>query len=333
MNLNPAKAEFTATEHGAIREKIAMIRAEQPIAQAQISRESGVPESMLSSYLRDRYNGDNNIPAAGLHRWIESRERAMKLRNRRPVAPSFQALPTSQRILGVLDTAREMGRIVTITGDPGTSKTATARAFCRDTPRAWLATMKPSTAGVQPMLLAILAAMGEADAKGSPQMLSERIESLATQAQSIIVMDESQHLSDKSIDQLRAINDTARAKGALVGIALLGNEGIMNRIGGTGSRAAFAQISSRIAMRRKYEKPDPADVAMLAQAWAEANNEILTKPELDFVQKVAARPGGLRNVEMMFEAALLVCLENQEPLALDHLQGAFGQLSGLNLAA
>ena len=333
MNLNPAKSEFTDQEHAEIRRAIEGALTSDSLTQAEISRQSEVAQSTLSSYLKNKYQGDNDAPAALLHKWLEGRKRAAALRQRMPVAPSFITLPTSNRILSLLDMAREMGRLVTITGEPGTSKTASARQYCSETSRAWLATMDPSTSGVPTMLLEVLSAMGEPEHKGTPQVLSKRVVAKAAEAKGLIIIDESQHLSDKALEQVRAINDTTRRMGSPVGIALIGNEAINNKIGGTGTRAAFAQVSSRVAQRRIFPRPDARDVSALAQAWADANSEVLTKVELDFVQKIAARPGGLRNVEMTFEGALLVSLDAGEPLNVEHLKGAFHQLSGLNIAA
>lgn len=332
MNLQPAKTEFTPDEHAEIRRKVQeALAADKGLTQAEISRQSEVSQSVLSSYLKDSYAGDDDIPAQKLTKWLAGRVRAAELRARLPVAPIYQALPTSQRLNVLLIMALETGRMVQITGSPGVGKTATARQFCAGENRAWLATMDPSSAGVPTMLLEVLEAMGVDDAKGTPQVLSKQVLKRACEAKSVIIIDEAQHLSDKALEQLRAINDTARQRGKSVGVVLMGNEKIAGKIGGTGNRLEFAQVASRIAQRRNVTKPDPRDVSALAQAWADANGEHLDKPALDFCQLIAGRPGGLRNIEMTFENALLMTLEVGEPLTVEHLKGAFHQLSSLSL--
>lgn len=332
MNLQPAKTEFTEAEHADIRrEVLAQLKADADLTQAEISRQAELNASTLNEYLKGTYKGQNNSPAAALWKWLEGRRRAAELRARLPVSPVFQPLHTSKVIIALLDIARETGRIIQITGAPGVSKTASARQYCASNTRAWLATMDPSTRGVPTMLLEVLAAMGEDDVKGTPQALAKRVLTEASKAKCLIVIDEAQHLSDQAIEQIRAINDTARRKGVTVGIALLGNEKVVSKIGGTGGKAEFAQVSSRISQRRFFVRPDERDVTQLAEAWADANNEHLDQPTLDFCQKIARTPGGLRNVEMTFENALLVTLATGEPLQLEHMKGAFHQLSGLNL--
>lgn len=332
MNLQPTKTEFTEAEHDDIRRAVQeALAAEAGLTQAEIGRQSEVSQSVLSSYLKASYGGDNDVPAQKLTKWLAGRRRAAELRARLPVAPMFQPLHTSKIFQALFVMALETGRMVQITGSPGVSKTATARQFCANENRAWLATMDPSSAGVPTMLLEVLEAMGVEDAKGTPQILSKMVLKRASEAKSLIIIDEAQHLSDKALEQLRAINDQARAKGRSVGIVLLGNEKVAGKIGGTGNRQEFAQVASRIAQRRNVVKPDPRDVVALAQAWADANREHLDKAALDFCQTIAARPGGLRNIEMTFENALLMTLEVGEPLTVEHLKGAFHQLSSLNL--
>lgn len=334
MNLNPAKTEFDPTEHEEIRRQVEEIKLFETLTQAEIGRQAEVPQSTLSSYLKRSYGGDNNVPAAALHKWLSGRKRIAAQGLRLPIAPSFQPLYTSDKILALFDMAREMGRLVMITGAPGVSKTATARQYCATAQsRAWLATMDPSTSGVPTMLLEILSAMGEGENRGTPQVLAKRVVEKAAEAKGLIIVDEAQLLSDKAIEQLRAVNDTTRRRGMPIGIALIGNDELSAKITGNGTKRAFSQVSSRVAQRRAILKPDPRDVAAMAQAWADANGETLTKREIDFLQMIAARPGGLRNVEMTFEGALLVSLNAQTPLTVEHLQGAFAQLSGLNLAA
>ncbi len=333
MNFTPGKTAFTDAEHAALRAEARRAITDENLSQAEVARQADMSAAVLSEYLKDKYAGDNNTPATALHKWVEGRKRAAEIRTRLPVAPTYQPLHTSKRIMALLDYSREMGRIVMIAGAPGVSKTATATQYKNDNNRAWLAAMDPGTSGVPTMLLEILAAMGESDAKGTPQQLAKRVVAKAVEAKGIIMVDEAQHLSDKAIEQLRAINDKTRAMGSGIGIALIGNDGAYSKVGTAGTKAQFAQVSSRFAQRRFYAAPDPKDVIGVAQAWADANDEQIGKAEFDFLQLIAAKPGGLRNVEMTFESALVSARGQSAPLTVEHLRGAFAGLSGSQRAA
>jgi DNA transposition AAA+ family ATPase len=257
------------------------------------------------------------------------------MRRQLPVHPSFQPLYTSQRFMTLFDYARELGRMVVIAGVPGVSKTASARQYSQDNNRAWLATIEASAGAVPMMLLEILRGMGEPEASGTNQKLTQRIVARIGDSKSVILIDESQHLTHQSIETARAINDRCRQlyPSTGVGIVLLGNEELYEKVGTTGGKRAFAQVSSRIAQRRYLIKPDPRDVAGLVQAWADANGEVITKDMLGFLQSIAAKHGGLRNVEMTFEGALLAARGDSQPLQIEHLAGAFAQASGQAHAA
>ena len=323
MNLVPGKSTFSEAEHIELRAETEKVKTFEKLTEAEIARQAEVSPSTLNSYLKGRYQGDNNSPAAALHRWLQSRRKVAELRQRLPVAPTFQPLETSRKITSTLQYAREMGRMVVIAGAPGMSKTATCRQFASETPRVWMATLDPASRGVPTALCEILASMGEPDARGTPQTLSRKIGAKAAEAKGLIIIDEAQHASDQTIEQVRSINDRYR-----VGIALVGNEEAYTKVGTAGTRKAFAQVSSRMAMRKVFGAPLPADVTAMANAWADANRETLTEPEFKFLRTIAAKPGGLRNVEMTMEAALLAACGADQPLQLEHLQGAFAQLAG-----
>jgi DNA transposition AAA+ family ATPase len=331
MNLIPGKTEFTEAEHADLITRVKRVRASGGLSQADIGRQAEVPSSSLSQYLNGAYPNEAGRAeiAAKLTRWLKALDAEQSLRRQLPVAPTYVALKGSKKISTLLAYARQTGRMVLVTGVPGVSKTASARQFREDNPRTWYTAMDPSTRGVPTMLLEILAAMGVSDAKGTPQALMRMIHQHAVEAKGLIIIDEAQHLSEQAIEALRAINDRSRATGSPVGIAMLGNEMAYNRVGTTGTQSAFAQVSSRFAQRRWIVAPDAEDAAALARAWAETNGEEITSAELSFCQLIATKPGGLRNIEMTMESALLAARGGQEPLTIDHLRAAFEQLSGV----
>lgn len=327
MNLNPGKTEFSEAEHADLRREVERVKREDGLSEAEISRQADIGAPTLNSYLKAKYQGQNDPVAVALFRWLEARRIAKDVRRKLPTKPSFQPLPTSKTIEHRIHYARAMGRMVVVTGSPGVCKTATARQYCADTPRAWLATMDPATRGVPTMLLEVLAAMGIVDVRGTPQQLSKRVVAKAMEAEGVLLIDESQHLSDQAVEQLRSINDKTTQLGRGLGIVLLGNEEAYSKIGPTATKQAFAQVSSRIAQRRYIVQPAREDVVGLAHAWGAANREEVTADMVAFLIEIAMKPGGLRNVEMTFEGALIGAFGSEEPLSIQHLKGAFGSIT------
>ncbi|HJV42387.1 AAA family ATPase [Caulobacter sp.] len=333
MILNPGKTEFDDQDHAQIVAGVKAAIASDGLTQADISRLTEVSATTLSTYLRNEYTGDRNAPATKLNKWLENRKRAAAHKQRLPVQASFVLTQDAKRMMQRFDYALNMGRMILVGGQPGLGKSVTCRQYAADDNRRWLATMDKTINSVPAMLIEILEAMGEANPRGVPRDLHRKIVKKAIEAPGLIIIDEAQHLNDASIEALRAINDSTRQAGRGVGIAIVGNDGVYARVGSTGTKAEFAQVSSRFAARTWLQEPDPRDVIAISQAIADANREIIGKAELDYLKNVAARPGGLRNVEMTFEGALLVAIGTNQPLALEHLQGAFHALSGIHQAA
>jgi DNA transposition AAA+ family ATPase len=325
MNISPGKLEFTEEEHAQLRVDVRAV-IEAGTAQAEVARQADVPSSTLSQYLNGKYSAEpgKTETAVRLHKWLRSLETAAEVRNRLPVAPTYQPLKAANSIRAQLTFARLTGRMVLIGGAPGVGKTATARQFQSDNPHVWYAAMNPTTERPSTMLRAFLTAMGVAGVKGSPQLMHEQVCFGAKGKSGLLIVDEAQHLSEAAIDALRSVNDEIR-----VGIAVMGNEVIHSKVGATGVKPAFAQVSSRFSRRSWYQAPDPQDVADLANAWAASNIEILGPDEIRFCQEIAARPGGLRNIEMTMEAAIMIARGVEQPLEISHLRGAFSQLSGV----
>jgi DNA transposition AAA+ family ATPase len=325
MNLNPGKTDFTEAEHDALRADI-KAQKDSGVSQAEIARQSEVAEATLSQYLSGTYTSEpgRTNAAAKLTKWLRSLEVAAEMRRQLPTPPHYLPLHGSKSITSILSYARETGRLVMVAGSPGVSKTATARQFREDMPRTYYAAMDATTSGVPTMLMEVLLAMGITETKGLPQLLMRQVCQRVSDAKSLIIIDEAQHLSDKAIEALRAINDKVR-----VGIAIMGNEAAWTQVGATGGKAAFAQVSSRFAHRSWILAPDERDAATLARAWAETNGEVITDRDVKFCQSIAAKAGGLRNIEMTFEKALLMARGLQTALGIEHLQAAFAQLSGV----
>lgn len=330
MILNPGKLEFSEAEHAALIADVRSLMKTEGVIQAQVARDAEIPDSTLSQYLNGKYPNESGKAetAQRLHRWMNSVREARQVRRRLPTPPAYMPLRGSGQIIDALSYAREAGRIVLITGMPGVSKTATASQYALVTPRTWYCPMDTTTHGVPTMLLEILRVMGVTDAKGTPAQLIRRIVDGATAAKSLIIVDEAQHLSPKALEALRSINDRSRLLRAPVGVAIIGNELAYTSVGPTGGKADFAQVSSRVADRQFIPQPDPDDAAQLARAWAEENGEAVTAKDVQFCQQIAAAAGGLRNIEMTMEKAILIARGGAGPLTLDHLKAAYAQLAG-----
>lgn len=241
-----------------------------------------VAEGTFGPWLANQYAGDVHSVAVRVHRFLHAREEQQLLAASVPTAPGFLNLKLSRNIWAALEHAQVFGDMVVVGVGPGLSKTTTIGQFKEQRSRVYVAAMAPSTSRVPNALIAVLEAMGDMDAKGSPQSLSRRVASKANEG-ALLVIDEAQHLSQPAVDEFRSIHDKTG-----VGLVFSGDESVFNLFDGSRKRA-FAQFHSRIGYRVRASRADRDDAAMIAQAHG------VTDPAMvRLCQEIAAKPGAYR---------------------------------------
>ncbi len=323
MASKPQERPETGIDIAAARARLLAWKEEKGLSWSQVGLQLNVPTGTISTFGGGTYSGDNARVAAQVLRFFDAEARGVEMRRGRVIEPpAFQMTKAAKRLFNVLDYARR-GKIAAAATSPGFGKTSALRQFAADVPNVWLVTMFPSTAGVQPMLTAILKVMGEREVRGSPQMLSDRIKERVLDAHGVIALDDAQHLSPKALDELRGIHDVTG-----VGVALFGNAGLMETLEGGTRAVSHAQLFSRIGIRIVEVKAYPDDAVQLARAWG-----ITDAAMRDWLGRLSQQPGGLRGVAQTIELAMFLAVSEDQDVTLPHLQDACAQLSARRLAA
>ncbi|MFZ5747158.1 MAG: AAA family ATPase [Pseudomonadota bacterium] len=291
---------------------------------SQLAKRINIATGTLSQFGSERgYPGNEQQLAEKVFRYRQTLAAQASIAVEMPDVPGYFTTETSKSLIRLLALG-QLGRIVVAAMGAGLGKTTTARHYQACYSNVFLATMTPSTAGVNNMQIEVLEALGEPNAVGTPQKLSRRIRDRVEDLQNpLIILDEAQHLSEKAIDEARSWFDATGC-----GLALLGNIGVMQRIEGGNRKAAFAQLYSRIGMKITRPLALQADADALAAAWGVGG-----AAELAHIRKVCALPGGLRGATYMLELAVMIAASEQAPLAVDHLQDAWAQLSSQSVSA
>jgi len=285
---------------------------------SELSKRTGIPQGTVSQFAGERgYAGDEQRVADQVYRFRQLLASQASIDVTAPERPGFFETKTSEQLTNMLAWAQR-GKIVVAALGPGLGKTETARQYRQCYPNVFMATMRPSTAGVNNMQVEVLEAMGDKNASGTPQRLSRRIcDRVDNLASPLIIIDEAQHLSEKALEEVRSWNDATG-----VGIALFGNAGVLHRLEGGNRREAFAQLYSRVDMRVQRAQPIPGDVEALADAWMVHDAAILA-----CLQRICMTPGGLRNGTKAMELGSMIAASEGKPLIAGHLQDAWAQLS------
>jgi DNA transposition AAA+ family ATPase len=288
----------------------------------QLGAVTGIPPGTLSVFATGKYQGDNERISRDILRFRQHLNVQRELAMEAPEVPDYFETRTSRQVQALLSYAHR-GRITVAATGPGCGKTKAAENYRDSMSNVWMATMRPSTAGINAMQIELLAKLGERDAHGSMQQLSRRICDRVRNTNGLLIFDEAQHLLDRTIDEIRSWHDETG-----VGVAFLGNETVLARIEGGHRRAAFAQLYSRIGMRLIRNLPLAEDARALADAWA-----VYDPKQVDFIVKKSQQPGGLRTVTMMMEVATMIAAAEKAERELTHFQEAWAQLVSRPLAA
>ncbi|PTS73822.1 hypothetical protein DBR17_17895 [Sphingomonas sp. HMWF008] len=299
-------------------------RAERGLSYEDLAKLTGIKGGTIGAFAIDKYAGNNQRIADAVYsfrqRLVAQATMAMEV----PAVPSYFETPSSRRMTARLTFAQIRGRISVVATVPGLGKTTSCENYASADPLVYLATMSPTSEGILTMLIAILDAMGERDAKGTPQALSRRIkERMRSSPGGLLIVDEAHNLSEKALDELRTLNDATG-----FGLCLAGNQDVLLRLKTGSRRAALAQLESRVGNYMIAYGPEPGDAQALASAW-----NVSDAAQVAYLEKIAAMPGTLRTCTYVLETAAMMAASAESPISLALLREAWSSRSNVKLEA
>lgn len=316
MNTITTGPDTSPIDVDAVRAAVKEAMAQDGLTQTKLGHEMAVPAGTLGPWVNNAYAGDNEKIARQARLWLDLRADKIEQASVMPVAPTWQATPTAKNVIGALSRAQVTADLVVVGLGAGSGKTVSCRQYQATRPNVHLATMRPSTRGVNTCLVAILHAMGVVDAKGTPQTLADRIIRQIAGAGALLIIDEAQHLSVQAIEELRSIHDITGC-----GLAFVGDERLFT-IFSSSRTGEFAQLSSRIGFRLRQAKPSAGDAAMLAAAHG------ITDPKtIQVATEIAMKPGALRGLTKVLLIARQTAAALNQPLTHASVRQAWASLA------
>ena len=216
---------------------------------------------------------------------------------------------TVDDIIMAISFAEAAGDISLIYGDAGLGKTVSLKEYVALHPDTIYVELKDCDKSTKGVCEKILACIGK-ELHGVDRLLVDTIVNYLSDNPKLIIIDEAQHLSIRALENLRAINDVTGS-----GIVLCGNPTVYDRMHGRG-QAHFAQLYSRIGIRRHIVEPALSDIAAIFAPYS------LDKESLLYLHQLALLRGGIRNCVKVLNIALQLRDDEKEPLNIDHLQAA-----------
>ncbi|MBO8104938.1 AAA family ATPase [Escherichia coli] len=278
----------------------------------QIALESGLSTGTISSFINDKYNGDNERVSQILQRWLEKYHAVAEL----PEPPRFVETQTVKQIWTSMRFASLTESIAVVCGNPGVGKTEAAREYRRTNNNVWMITITPSCASVLECLTELAFELGMNDAQRRKGPLSRALRRRLEGTQGLVIIDEADHLGAEVLEELRLLQESTR-----IGLVLMGNHRVYSNMTGGNRTVEFARLFSRIAKRTAINKTKKADVKAIADAW-----QINGEKELELLQQIAQKPGALRILNHSLRLAAMTAHGKGERVNEDYLRQAFREL-------
>lgn len=272
---------------------------------------------------KNGYNGDEYPIAEAVFRYRQTLVAQARMSLEAPPVPGYFETPTSNELCSLLNWGQQ-GEIVVAALGPGTGKSETAKHYSGLYANVIVATMTSAVESTADMLTIVLQAFGVDGAKGTPLRLAMQVEAkLNALRNPLLIIDECQHLGEKQIELIRSWNDLMGA-----GIGLFGDENLLQRLQGSTRKLGLAQLVSRVGFRLVRSVPLAGDVDALAAAWKVDDQKVI-----GLLHSICSKRGGLRSGTKALRLASMLALAEEKPLALNHLQDAWAQLSSRAIAA
>ena len=311
---------MTPEDVAAIRREFMAVKdssGPRPLSYDELAKQTGIPKGTLSSWGGGTYTGRNDKIAEEVQKWLRSRQDRQRLQVAAPAAPRFVETPTALRFLSVLRHCQHMPDFGVIAGEAGSSKTSAACHYTRTTPNVFKIVAEPCFSTPRALLDALGDLLG-IQSNGNNHRQSNAISSKLRGTGALIIIDEAQHLTSLTLDQLRVFHDKAN-----IGICLLGNRSVYTRLEGTARDAQFAQLFSRVGMRIPNATTKPADALKLIEAWG-----IEGDAQVKLLKAIASRPGALRAMTKTLTLAhMLAAGEDRTEVTAEDITAAHSQLS------
>ncbi|MCM1507425.1 MAG: AAA family ATPase [Ruminococcus flavefaciens] len=275
-------------------EKVDALQREKNLSQNAVGQLIGVSGTALSQIRNGKYNASPQKIFDILGQYFGVKEKASLTYSEVEYAPTS----ISQHIYDIISLCQVKGGLAVACGDAGIGKTKAAQKFVADNPsNSFLITVNPCLTSTKSLLKTIADRIGA----GQEKSINELWISIANKLSdgTVLIFDESQHLTTKAIEILRSFSDYFCDKGQTLGICFIGNAETITRMGG--KKAEFAQIANRTKQRKIYRNTEIQrdDICKLFPVLKSEN----MNAEIDFLLRIARTPQALRGAINLFSNA------------------------------
>ena len=250
----------------------------------------GVRSSIISQLRSEKYKGVVEKQFKILEEYFATKDKAASTYSEVEYAPTT----ISEVVYKTLENVKIKGGFAFVTGDAGIGKTKALRKYIADNPlNSVMITVNPCTKSTKAVLKLLAMELGLPLSQSRDDLWM----SIAAKLHDgmVIAVDEAQLLTYGSIETLRAFADYFSERDQTLGVALVGNDGIREKIEGR-SREQYRQVNNRAWQRQQLHTLDiqRSDIEMLIPILNGKDRE------LTFLHKIAQTAEGVRGAVRLF---------------------------------
>jgi len=211
-------------------------------SQRQIARETGLSTSVISQFLNDSYNGDNDEVARTISQYLTVSKTRLNTVSMVQFNPE---LYNTKEVLFACLYAHRRNDIALVSGDAGAGKTTALQHYAANNTGVILVTANACTTSATAILGLIVQKLGKQVPGRKAALMNMLVDQLHNSSR-LIIIDEADHLSFDALQAIRNLNDLAG-----VGIVLSGNDKIYRQMLSGRRSYEFDQLRTRIVIRKK----------------------------------------------------------------------------------
>lgn len=250
------------------------LKRESGLSQEKAGKLIGVSGAVLSTLRSGTYKGDVERQVKIIEDYFAVKDRHEETYREVEYADTS----ISHRAYEMIKLAHIKGGLAVFAGDAGIGKTKAAKKYVKDNPtNSYYCVLNPCLTSLKSILKLVADMVGARPERSLYDMWSS-IRSRLSDG-SVIIFDEAQHLTYRSIEALRSFADSFADEGQTLGIVFIGNTETVQRFGGR-QKAEFAQIANRTKQRLVYTTNNikREDIALLFPVLADKG----MNAEIDF---------------------------------------------------
>lgn len=275
-------------------DKVRAYMKEKNLSQADAAAEIGISKTALSQLFSGTYKANPQKMFDVLESHFEIKERTRLTYQEIKYADTC----ISSEVCDVIGVCHAKGGLAIAAGDAGIGKTKAAQHYVAEHPtNAVLITINPCLTSIKAVLNVLAERLG-APAEHSRDRLWRAIVQKLSDGM-VLIFDEAQHLTLKTIEVLRSFSDYFNDRGQTLGICFVGNMDTVAHIGS--KKAEFAQIANRtkqtkIYTRMRIRREDIVKLFPILEAEGK-------EQEIDYLYRIAQTPQALRGAINLFSNA------------------------------